>query len=122
MLWQPDRISNKRRCPFLPYLALLSFKSCCSPISTVHAHAYQFPVTIIFPFNTYGSVKSKFFVVERILTQMLNGENEVHLGDPEPIRDFIYVTDHVEGYVKALDHRKRIGDIFNICTGKGIKI
>ena len=84
--------------------------------------AYDFPVTIIFPFNTYGRGHSKFFVVERMLSQMLNGEKEVHLGDPEPVRDFLYATDHVEGYVKALNHPEAVGEIFNICTGTGIKI
>jgi UDP-glucose 4-epimerase len=84
--------------------------------------AYNFPVTIIFPFNTYGRGHSKFFVVERMLSQMLNGEKEVHLGDPEPVRDFLYASDHVEGYVKALNHPEAVGEIFNICTGTGIKI
>lgn len=84
--------------------------------------AYQFPATIIFPFNTYGRGHNKYFVVERILSQMLNGEKEVHLGDPEPVRDFVYVSDHVDGYVKALNHQKAIGESFNICTGDGIKI
>lgn len=84
--------------------------------------AYDFPATIIFPFNTYGRGHSKFFVVERMLSQMLNGEKEVHLGDPEPVRDFLYGADHVEGYVKALNHPKAVGESFNICTGTGIKI
>jgi len=85
--------------------------------------AYQFPVTIMFPFNSYGRGHNKFFVVERILSQMLNGEKEVQLGDPEPVRDFLYVSDHVQGYVKALNNPKASsGESFNICTGTGIKI
>jgi dTDP-glucose 4,6-dehydratase len=84
--------------------------------------AYDFPVTIMFPFNTYGRGHNKFFVVERILSQMLRGEKEVHLGDPEPVRDFLYVSDHVQGYVDSLNNPKAIGESFNICTGTGIKI
>jgi nucleoside-diphosphate-sugar epimerase len=87
----------------------------------MHA-AYSFPVTMIFPFNSYGRGNSKHFVVERILSQMLNGEKEVRLGDPEPVRDFVYLSDHVDGYVKALNHPKAIGETFNICTGQGVKI
>lgn len=84
--------------------------------------AYDFPATMIFPFNSYGRNDSKHFVVERILTQMLNGEKQVCLGDPEPVRDFVYLTDHVEGYVKALGTKEAIGESFNICTGEGVKI
>ena len=84
--------------------------------------AYHFPVTIIFPFNSYGNVLRTHFVVEKILSQMLNGDKEVHLGDPEPVRDFVYGTDHANGYVKALGNKEAIGETFNICTGEGIKI
>ena len=83
--------------------------------------AYRFPVTILRPFNTYGRTDNIHFVTERIITQMLQG-NGVRLGDPMPIRDFLYVDDHVEGYVKALGCADAIGEVINICTGVGYRI
>jgi nucleoside-diphosphate-sugar epimerase len=49
-------------------------------------------------------------------------QKSVNLGDPEPTRDFLYVSDHVEGYLTVLDNWKAVGETFNVCTGKGVTI
>jgi len=83
--------------------------------------AYGFPVTIFRPFNSYGRKEDRWFVVERIITQMLSGD-KCYLGDPEPIRDFLYLYDQLNAYVHAIDNPKAIGEIFNISSGVGISI
>lgn len=83
--------------------------------------AYDFPVTILRPFNTYGRKDNVHFVVERTITQML-GSKTVRLGDPASVRDFIYINDHVDAYLTCLNNEKAIGEIFNFCTGRGISI
>ena len=80
--------------------------------------AYNFPYTVMRPFNTYGRIDNNHFFIERTVTQMLNG-NSVRLGDPDAVRDWVYVDDHVEGYVKALGNKKAIGQTIQLCTGKG---
>jgi nucleoside-diphosphate-sugar epimerase len=80
--------------------------------------AYDFPVTILRPFNTYGRTDNKHFFIERTITQMLSN-GEVHLGDPAAVRDWLYVDDHVDAYLKALGNKKAIGETINICTGTG---
>jgi len=82
--------------------------------------AYHFPYTIIRPFNTYCRKDNVHFFIERTITQMLsNPEDKVYLGDPDAIRDWVYVDDHVDAYIKALGNPKAIGQTINICTGKG---
>jgi GDP-mannose 4,6-dehydratase len=83
--------------------------------------AYKFPITILRPFNTYGRKDNKHFVVERIITGMLSG-SKVRLGDPDIVRDFLYIDDHVEAYIACIDNPKAIGRTFNFCTGKSISI
>lgn len=83
---------------------------------------YDFPMTVMRPFNTYGRSDNTHFVTERILSQMLRGEKEIRLGDPEPVRDLMYVDDHVEGYLAALGNPNALGHDFNLCTGKGYTI
>jgi nucleoside-diphosphate-sugar epimerase len=83
--------------------------------------AYGFPVTVMRPFNTYGRNGNAHFVTERIITQMLNGDG-VQLGNPEPVRDFIYVSDHVDAYVRAVGEKTAINRAFNVCSGRGITI
>ena len=80
--------------------------------------AYKFPYTILRPYNTYGRKGNVHFFTERVITQMLT-QNDVYLGDPEAVRDWLYVDDHVEGYIKALGNQKAIGESIQLCTGKG---
>ena len=80
--------------------------------------AYGFPFIEMRPFNTYGRKKNTHFFIERTITQMLTGK-EVRLGDKSAIRDWLYVDDHVEGYLKALKSSKAIGESINLCTGIG---
>jgi nucleoside-diphosphate-sugar epimerase len=83
--------------------------------------AYDFPMTVLRPFNTYGRKDNVHFVVERTITQMLQGKT-VKLGDPTPVRDFMYVDDHLDAYLACLDNERAKGQVFNFCTGRGISI
>ena len=83
--------------------------------------AYNFPVTILRPFNTYGRRDNTHFIVERTITQMLQGKT-IKLGDPQPVRDFMYVDDHADAYLACLDNEEARGDVFNFCTGHGVSI
>jgi len=80
--------------------------------------AYDFPYTVLRPFNTYGRTDNNHFFIERTITQMLDG-NSVRLGDPDAVRDWIYVEDHVDGYMKVLGNKKAIKQTIQLCTGKG---
>jgi nucleoside-diphosphate-sugar epimerase len=83
--------------------------------------AFDFPITIFRPFNSYGRKRDTWFVVERIITQMLKGDT-CYLGDPEPVRDLLYVEDQLTAYLYALGNSKAIGEIFNISSGRGVSI
>lgn len=83
--------------------------------------AYDFPATILRNFNTYGRKENTHFVVERTIVQMLEGK-KVLLGDPKPVRDLLYVDDHVNSYITCLGNEKAIGEVFNFCTGCGTSI
>lgn len=84
--------------------------------------AYNFPITICRPFNTYGRTENRHFVTERIITQMLQGIPVIKLGDPDPIRDMLFRDDHVGAYRYVLGSRNAIGETFNFCTGEGYTI
>jgi dTDP-glucose 4,6-dehydratase len=52
---------------------------------------------------------------------MLRGKT-VTLGDPTPVRDLMYVEDHVNAYLTCLNSEKAIGEVFNFCTGRGVTV
>jgi GDP-mannose 4,6-dehydratase len=83
--------------------------------------AYNLPLTVLRPFNTYGRKESATFVVERTILQMLRG-NTVKLGNPAPIRDWLYIEDHVRAYLTCLNRKGAIGEVFNFCTGRGTSV
>ncbi|MCW4009159.1 MAG: GDP-mannose 4,6-dehydratase [Candidatus Bathyarchaeota archaeon] len=80
---------------------------------------YEFPVTVLRPFNTYGRTNDTHFLVESVIWQMLNGDT-VNLGMEDPIRDLMYVSDHVNAYLACFEQPQQcIGETINFCTGKG---
>ena len=83
--------------------------------------AYNLPLTIFRPFNSYGRVNDEWFVVEKTISQMLT-RKECRLGDPDPVRDFVYVRDQLNAYLYALENSKAIGETFNISSGVGVTI
>jgi len=85
--------------------------------------AYDFPVTVCRPFNTYGRVGTTHFVVERIISQILDGAETLKLGDPLPVRDLMFREDHVDAYLSVFGNPEQsIGEVFNFCTGEGYAI
>ena len=86
--------------------------------------ASGFPAVILRPFNTYGRTKNLSFVTEAIISQMLS-QSKITLGDPTPIRDLLYVEDHINGYIKAIETPYETLEnvrAINLCTGIGTSI
>lgn len=84
--------------------------------------AFNLPVTIVRPFNTYGPRQSARAVIPTIITQLLSGEKEINLGATEPTRDLVYVKDTVRGFVKIAENTNTIGQEINIATEDEISI
>lgn len=84
--------------------------------------SFKTPVAIIRPFNTYGPRQSARAVIPTIINQILAGNKEIKLGDLSPTRDFNYVKDTVEGFIKIAESSQTLGTVTNIGTGKEISI
>ena len=82
---------------------------------------YNLPVAIIRPFNTYGPRQSARAVIPTIITQALS-KDEVRLGATHPTRDFNYMDDTVEGFIKVAESPKSVGEVINIGSGQEISI
>lgn len=107
--------------PLLPASPYAVSKMACERYLNYMREAYGFPITILRPFNTYGRKNDAHFLIERTITQMLT-QPVVNLIDPTPIRDWMYVDDHVNAYLTCLGNGKAIGETFNFCTGKAYSI
>ena len=79
-------------------------------------------MVIVRPFNTYGPRQSARAVIPTIITQLLSGASEIKLGKLTPTRDFTYVRDTVDAFVKLAKSDDAIGEEINIATGEEISI
>ena len=85
-------------------------------------NAFELPVTIARPFNTYGPRQSARAVIPTIITQIANGVKEIKLGDLTPTRDFNYVKDTCRGFIALAEEDKTIGETINIGSNFEISI
>ena len=83
--------------------------------------AYGLPVVTVRPFNTYGPRQSARAVIPTIITQALT-QSQVRLGNLDTRRDLTYVSDTVEGLLRAAEAGGVIGETLNLGTNQEITI
>jgi len=114
------KIQDEKK-PLMPASPYAVSKVACERYLQYMKEAYDFPITILRPFNTFGRKNDPHFLIERTITQMLT-KKVVTLIDPTPIRDWVYLNDHIYAYISCLENKNAIGETFNFCTGKGYTI
>ena len=85
-------------------------------------NAFDTPVSIIRPFNTYGPRQSARAVIPTVITQIANGLRKIKLGALKPTRDFSYVKDTVKGFIAVAESEKSVGEVINIGSNFEISI
>jgi dTDP-glucose 4,6-dehydratase len=83
--------------------------------------AFDLPVITLRPFNTYGPRQSARAVVPTIITQALTQE-VIRLGNLDARRDLTYITDTVEGFLKAAETKDLEGETINLGSGQEVQI
>jgi NAD dependent epimerase/dehydratase len=83
--------------------------------------SYDLPVVIVRPFNTYGPRQSARAIIPTIISQVLT-RAEVHLGSLEPSRDFTFVADTAQGFLRAAAAEGVLGQEFNLGSDQTITI
>lgn len=86
------------------------------------ARSYETPVVTLRPFNTYGPRQSARAVIPTILGQLLGGMREIRLGSLTPKRDFTYVGDTVDGFIRSAEADLSPGEVVQLGTGETISI
>ena len=108
--------------PLQPQSPYSASKIGADSIALSFYYSFDLPVTIARPFNTYGPRQSARAVIPTIITQILNNEKQIKLGDVTPTRDFNYVIDTCEGFIALANSKKSIGEVVNICSNYEISI
>ncbi len=105
--------------PQSPYSASKIGADC---IADSFYRSFDLPLTIVRPFNTFGPRQSARAIIPTVITQLLNGSDEIKLGDITPTRDLLFVKDTVSGFIEIAKCNKLIGHEVNIATQSEISI
>jgi len=81
---------------------------------------YELPIIIVRPFNTYGPRQSARAITPTIITQLLVGD-DIRIGALHPKRDFTFVLDTVEAFIKVAE-LNYYGNVFNVGCNVSISV
>lgn len=95
-------------------------KAVSSYYCQIIAKGYNKPIATIRPFSVYGPYEEAGRFIPTVITNTLLGKS-VYLTPGSIRRDFIYINDLIDAYLKialSIKNRKNYGEIFNIGSGK----
>jgi len=108
--------------PLQPQSPYSASKIAADSMAMSFFNAFDLPVTVARPFNTYGPRQSARAVIPTIITQIACGMKEIKLGDTSPTRDFNYVEDICRGFLAIAENDQTIGETINIGSNSEISI
>jgi len=94
-----------------------STKAAATIIASQIAREHNLQLVTMRLFAPYGPWEEPGRLIPTIITSQIKN-SEIKLGSKIPVRDFIYIDDICEAYLKALNTKLIPGDIFNLGTGK----
>ncbi|MCQ8118241.1 NAD-dependent 4,6-dehydratase LegB [Methylomonas rosea] len=108
--------------PLQPQSPYSASKIAADAMAMSFFNAFNLPLTIARPFNTYGPRQSARAVIPTIITQIANGKKQIQLGDVSPTRDFNYVEDTCRGFIALAEATQAIGETVNIGSNFEISV
>lgn len=89
--------------------------------ANMHMKFYKKNIKIIRPFNAFGPWQSMKAVIPELIIKSLRGE-EVKTTKGLQTREFNYVTNLVDGFIKCADSKKTFNNVYNIGSNREIRI
>lgn len=112
--------------PCIPTTVYGGAKLAGEAYARAYYRTYGLETIIVRPFNTYGPrehYEGVFGeVIPKFLIRIMNGLQPIIQGDGLQTRDFTYVTDTINGIIRASICNNLIGDAVNIAAGEELTI
>lgn len=105
---------NHPKQPQSPYSAT---KIGADALALSFHNAFELPVVVARPFNTYGPRQSARAIIPTIISQIASGMDVIKVGDLSPTRDFNFVADTARGFIALAEADGIEGREINIATG-----
>ena len=118
----PESVPISETHPLRAQSPYAASKIAADKLCESYAASFGVDVATLRPFNTYGPRQSMRAVIPTVLTRLLAGATEVRLGNLSPRRDFTFVSDTVDGFVRAATVGMRPGETVQLGTGRTVSI
>ena len=90
-------------------------------VYTMHKE-HNLPAVIIRPFNSFGPNVTQPYIIPEIISQMLNDNNEIKLGNLHSKRDLTFVSDTARAIILSLVAEGVIGEVINVGSQRAYSI
>ncbi|GFP28134.1 GDP-mannose 4,6-dehydratase [Candidatus Hakubella thermalkaliphila] len=101
-------------------------KVCADVLTRCFCYTYNLPAAITRCANVYGGGDLNFSrIIPGTIRSVLRGENPIIRSDGTPVRDYIYISDVVRGYLLLAQHISTgmaTGQAFNFGTNRPISV
>jgi UDP-glucose 4-epimerase len=116
---KPEYLPVNESHPIVPTNPYAKSKFFAEQLCTAYNKDFGLNCVTLRPFNIFGEGQSPLFLIPSMVKQLREGDKIV-LNDAEPKRDFLYIDDLVEAYLKAAEYPNY--DVFNIGMGKSYSV
>lgn len=82
---------------------------------------YGVPIVIVRNFNVFGPRQVPEYLIPTLITQALS-KNKIEIWSSQPHRDFMFVDNTIDAWLKISENPELIGDIVNVGSGIEIQI
>ena len=117
---QPQYLPVDEKHPLNPTNPYAVSKLLAEDVCRAYHEYYGLKCVILRLFNLFGKGQSGNFLIPSMLKQLAGGR--IELLDDEPRRDFLYVTDGVDAFIKAAGYSASGFEVFNIGAGVSHKV
>jgi len=90
-------------------------------VYTIHKE-HEIPAVIIRPFNSFGPNITQPYIIPEIINQLLDGKQQIRLGNIHSMRDLTFVSDTASAIISALITEGIVGETINVGSERGIII
>ena len=101
--------------------AYTSSKCLAEELASAYSRDFGVSCVILRLFNVYGPGQAPPFLIPDILDSIVK-KRMVVLRTPNSSRDFIYIDDVIDAFVKAADHKGEKFEVFNIGSGTAVSV
>jgi len=105
--------------PQSPYAAT---KSAADSLALSFYRSFDLPVAVLRPFNTFGPRQSARAIIPTIISQIYAGQKTIKLGNMDVTRDFNYVSNTVDSFLKVAESPRTNGEVINSGSGREASI